>query len=220
MINKILSKLETTSKLKYELYSSTRNLFLDLERVAQEISEELRANAPDLGELRIGVKRINDHEFLFQIGGDTLVFILQSNISRLSDDSYLSKSKYLRSDEELKYFGQILIYNFLSDTIVYNRLDDAGYLIGRLLLNKEQKFFFEGERKIVFNFPELKDNPVTEEKKRSLIEQLLMSALENDLLTPAFQDIMMISYHQKVEHTSSMGSPKKIGFDLFAKARE
>lgn len=220
MINKILSKLETTSKLKYELYKLTKTLFFELEKTAHELSEELRAQAPELDDLRIGVKRINDHEFLFQIGGDTLVFILQSNISKLSEESYLSKSKYLRSDDELKYFGQILIYNFLSDTILYNRLDDPGYLIGRLLLNKEQKFFFEGERKIVYNFPELKDNPITDEKKRTLIEQLLMSALENDLLTPAFQDIMLISYHQKIEHTSSMGNPKKIGFDLFAKARD
>lgn len=220
MITKILNKLETTSKLKYELYKMTRNLFDELEELAHEISEELRANAPDLEDLRIGVKRINEHEFLFQIGGDTLVFILQSNISKLSEESYISKSKYLRSDEELKYFGQILIYNFLSDTIIFNRLDDAGYLVGRLLLNKENKFFFEGERKIVFNFPELKDNPITAEKKRSLIEQLLMSALENDLLTPAFQDIMLITYHQKIEHTSSMGNPKKIGFDLFAKGRD
>lgn len=220
MINKILSKLETTSKLKYKLYKNTKDLFYDLERVAHEVSEDLRAKAPDLEDLRIGVKRINDHEFIFQIGGDTLVFILQSNISRLPEDSYLSKSKYLRSDDELKYFGQILIYNFLSDTILYSRLDDAGYLVGRLLLNKENKFFFEGERKIVFDFPELRDNPITEEKKRHLIEQLLMSVLENDLLTPAFQDIMLITYHQKIEHTSSMGNPKKIGFDLFAKGRD
>ncbi|GHB52028.1 hypothetical protein [Mongoliitalea lutea] len=220
MINKILQKLETTSKLKYEIYRHTLNLFNELEQTAHEISEELRAQAPDIDDLRIGVKRINDYEFMFQIGGDTLVFILQSNISRLPEDSYLSKSKYLKSDAELQYFGQILIYNFLSDTILFNRLDDLGYLVGRLLLNKEKKFFFEGERKIVFNFPELKDNPMTEEKRRSLIEQLLMSALENDLLPPAFQDIMVISYHQKIEHTSSMGNPKKIGFDLFAKGRD
>lgn len=220
MINKILNKLQTTTKLKHNLFGQTEALFKQLEQICHNISKEI--HEADKGETPVPVKveRINDFEFIFRIGGDVLIFILQSNIVRLPDDTYLSKSKYLKEDNTLRYFGQILIYNFIADTLTYGRLDDPGYLIGRILLNKENKFFLEGDRKIVYSFPELRDNPVTEEKMRSLIEQLLESALENDLLAPAFQDIMLISYHQKLEHTSSMGNPKKIGFDLFAKPRE
>lgn len=220
MITNILSKLQTTSKLKYNLFDSVVSLFAQLEEICKDVTLELQE--ADKGEkpIPIKVEKINDYEFIFRVGGDVLVFILQSNIVKLPDDTYLAKSKYLKSDPDLNYFGQILIYNFLSDTLTFGRLDDPGYLIGRILINKENKFFLEGDRKIVFNFPELKDNPVTKEKMRSLIEDLILSALSNDLLAPAFHDIMVINYHQKLEHTSSMGNPQKIGFDFFAKNRE
>jgi len=220
MINKILNKLQTTSKLKYNLFGQTESLFRQMEEICLTIAKEIHEANKDGQPVPLKVERVNDFEFIFRIGGDVLIFILQSNIVRLSDDTYLSKTKYLKDDISLRYFGQILIYNFLSDTLTYDRLEDPGYLIGRVLLNKENKFFIEGDRKIVYSFPELKENPVTGEKMRDLIEKLIESALENDLLAPAFQDMMLITYHQKLEHTSSMGNPKKIGFDLFAKPRE
>lgn len=220
MINKILKKLQTTSKLKDNLFGQTETLFRQLEEICLTITKEIDEANKGQTPVPIKVERINALEFIFRVGGDVLIFILQSNIVRLPDDTYLSRSKYLKEDETLRYFGQILIYNFISDTLTYGRLEDPGYLIGRILLNRENKFFLEGDRKIVFSFPELRDNPATPEKMRSLIEQLLESAMDNDLLAPAFHDIMVISYQQKLEHTSSMGNPKKIGFDFFAKPRE
>jgi hypothetical protein len=220
MVSNIVSKLQTTSKLKYNLFESAEKLFGELEIICGELMQEIIETNKEEKPIPIKVEKVNDYEFIFRIGGDVLIFILQSNIVRLPDDTYLSKSKYLKKDISLRYFGQILIYNFLSDTLTFGRLDDPGYLIGRILLNRENKFFLEGDRKIVFNFPELKENPVSKEKMRDLVEQLVVSVLENDLLAPAFQDIMLISYHQKLEHTSSMGNPQKIGFDLFAKNRE
>lgn len=220
MINKILKKLQTTSKLKDNLFGQTETLFRQLEEICHTITKEIDEANKGQTPVPIKVERINDLEFNFRVGGDVLIFILQSNIVRLPDETYLSRSKYLNEDVTLRYFGQILIYNFIADTLTYGRLDDPGYLIGRILLNRENKFFLEGDRKIVFSFPELRDNPASHEKMRSLIEQLVESALDNDLLAPAFHDIMVISYQQKLEHTSSMGNPKKIGFDFFAKPRE
>lgn len=220
MVSNIVSKLQTTSKLKYNLFESTEKLFGELETICRELMQEIIQTNKEEKPIPLKLEKINDYEFIFRIGGDVMIFILQSNIVRLPDDTYLSKSKYLKKDVSLRYFGQILIYNFLSDTLTFGRLEDPGYLIGRILLNRENKFFLEGDRKIVFNFPELKDNPVSKEKMRDLVEQLVVSVLENDLLAPAFQDIMLISYQQKLEHTSSMGNPQKIGFDLFAKNRE
>jgi len=217
MVSNILTKLQTTSKLKYNLFEMTEALFLDLEKISGQLAKEIiEANKEGIP-IPIKVERTNPFEFIFRIGGDVLIFILQSNIVRLPDENYLSKSKYLKDDVTLRYFGQILIYNFLSDTIDYGRLEDPGYLIGRIMLNKENKFFLEGDRKIVFNFPELKENPINPEKMRDFVEELVVSALENDLLAPAFTDIMLITYQQKIEHISGLGNPQKIGFDFFAK---
>jgi hypothetical protein len=218
MISKILEKLQTTTKLKLNLLEETRKVFDDCLAICEQLAQDLK-NA-DAKDIPIKVERINEYEFIFRIGADVLVFILQSNIVRLPDETYLSKSKYLKDDITLRFFGQILIYNFLADTLTYGRLDDPGYLICRILLNREHKFFIEGDRKIVYSFPELKENPLTHEKLRNLVELLAEAALDNDLLAPAFQDIMLITYNQKLEHTSSMGNPQKIGFEMFAKNME
>lgn len=218
MISKLLTKLQTTTKLKLNLLEETREAFEDCLDICLAFADELK-NEGDK-DIPIKVEKINEYEFIFRIGADVLVFILQSNIVRLPDETYLSKSKYLKDDLTLRYFGQILIYNFLADTLTFGRLDDPGYLVCRILLNRERKFFIEGDRKIVYSFPELKENPLTKEKLRALVELLAEAALDNDLLAPSFQDIMLITYHQKLEHTSSMGNPQKIGFELFAKNRE
>ena len=220
MGSNILTKLQTSSKLKYNLFEMTERLFFDLEKICGQLANEINEHNKEGIPILVKVERTNGFEFLFRIGGDVLIFILQSNIVRLPDENYLSKSKYLKDDVSLRYFGQILIYNFLSDTIDYGRLDDPGYLIGRVLLNRENKFFLEGDRKIVYNFPELKENPVNPEKMRDFVEQLVVSALENDLLAPAFTDIMVITYQQKIEHISGLGNPQKIGFDFFAKNKD
>jgi len=220
MLSNIVSKIQSTSKLKQNLFVQAMDLFQLLEQSSRTLAEKLSAVCGPENIVPLKVEKINDYEFVFQAGGDVLVFILQSNIVRLSEETYLSKSKYLKSDASLNYFSQILVYNFLSETIKNERLDDPGYLLGRLMVNRENKFFLEGDRKMVYHFPELKENPVTEQKMHEFIELLLSAALDNDLLAPAFGDIMIITYLQKLEHTSGMGHPKKIGFELFAKNRQ
>lgn len=218
MISKILEKLQTTTKLKLNMLDETQKVFEECLEICVALAAELRKSGSN--DIPIEVEKVNDNEFIFRVGADVLVFILQSNIVRLPDETYLSKSKYLKEDITLRFFGQILIYNFLADTVTFGRLDDPGYLICRILMNREKKFYLEGDRKVVYSFPELKENPMTTEKLRTLVELLTEAALDNDLLAPAFQDIMLITYHQKLEHTSSMGNPQKIGFEMFAKNRE
>ena len=43
------------------------------------------------------------------------------------------------------FCGVINIYNFLSQTLLkYNRLNDAGFLIASVFINKDYHFFVEG----------------------------------------------------------------------------
>ena len=44
----------------------------------------------------------------------------------------------------------INIYNFLADSFKYNRLNDVGYLVGRVFLNKDLHYFVEGKRQLGF----------------------------------------------------------------------
>ena len=44
----------------------------------------------------------------------------------------------------------INIYNFLSDSFVYDRERDLGYLVARVFLNKEGHFFVQGKKQLGF----------------------------------------------------------------------
>ncbi|EIM73912.1 hypothetical protein A3SI_16852 [Nitritalea halalkaliphila LW7] len=220
MISNLATKLQEKAALKAAVFKLTQSAFKRLEMQAHQLAQELHAQVKLDAGVQVQFDQVNAHEFILRFGEDALVVILQSNVVKLPEERYLSKAKYVKADDKRAYFGQILVYNFLSDTITYNRMEDHGYLIGRLLLNIENKFFIEGERNLVFHYPELKENDLTDEKLRDMLMLLMRSAVDNDLLAPAFQELMVINYQQKLLYTSGLGSPQKIGFDVFAKNRE
>ena len=55
-------------------------------------------------------------------------------------------TKYVQKDELNSYSGIINIYNFLTDSFKYDRIDDLGYLVGRLFINRHSHYFVEGKR--------------------------------------------------------------------------
>ena len=61
--------------------------------------------------------------------GDTVIFTMHSNVFLLDQSNSLWKTSYLTDDNTRGYFGVINIYNFLSDSFVYDRERDLGYLV-------------------------------------------------------------------------------------------
>ena len=43
-------------------------------------------------------------------------------------------TSYVKEDKNRSYCGVIHLYNFLADSFKYNRLNDVGYLIGRVFI--------------------------------------------------------------------------------------
>ena len=86
----------------------------------------------------IEYRSINDMEFHIRFSGDLLVFVMHSNIVTFPDDYGPMPSKYVEEDFRRRFFGHIMAYNFMADSIKYQRLNDPGYLVGRLLVNIEQ----------------------------------------------------------------------------------
>ncbi len=87
-----------------------------------------------------------EFEAELKFSGDSLVFAMHTNTFTFADDHPIHKLPYVKEDPKRAYCGLIQIYNFLSDSIKYNRVYDYGYLIGRIFVNSENKFFIEGER--------------------------------------------------------------------------
>jgi hypothetical protein len=115
-----------------------------------------------------------------------------------------------------EFCGLIQIYNFLADSIKYNREQDIGYLIGRIFVNKEKHFFIDGKRPLSFLYSDIAKNQVTEEVLRNVIEEAMLFCLNFDLLAAPLDAISYISVEQKnlMSYSSGMPTGKRLGFTM------
>ena len=136
--------------------------------------------------------------------------MMQSNIISLQEGHHLLKHKYF--DTKQPYLGQILLYNFMEDTFRFNRMNDPGYLIGRLFLNVEGQLFLEGDRQLHYAFPENQKVYATRETARLILWKALSATIDNDLMAPDYQAIQLITYEMKQNFTLTESRGRKIGF--------
>ena len=110
-----------------------------LKQKEKSLSDLLKDEADD-----VALEFTSNGEFDAQLkfAGDTLLFHMHSNVFDFPPDHQVSKSKYASEDKLRSFCGVINIYNFLSDSLKYNRLNDEGFLIGRIFINKENNEFY------------------------------------------------------------------------------
>ena len=193
-------------------------LFAEAKHITETISGHLMEGTdPDI---KVRVHRAGDNEFHIQVAGDLLVFILHTNIVTLDSEHGINKSEYVAEDPKRKYLGQINVYNFMADSIKYNRLNDPGYLLGRIFVNNENHFYVEGDGQLGFLFSDLADREINESDISILIQLLIITAVENDLVTPPFPSIRTITLNEKVELSSSLGMGQKIGFRMSSEEKK
>jgi hypothetical protein len=124
------------------------------------------------------------------------------------------KDSYVKEQEVNRYFGQIMIYNFMSDSLKFNRINDPGYLLARLMINHDNRFFVEGEGQLAFLFNKISEGPITKEALDALVKLSLAIAIENDLMAMPYPQVKFITLYQKLEHTPDLGGGQKIGFRM------
>mgnify|MGYP001766559604 CR=1 FL=1 len=108
----------------------------------------------------------------------------------------------------------INIYNFLTDSFKYNRLEDLGYLVGRLFVNKDNHYFVEGKRQMGFLYNNFGTAIVDKDSLKRIIESAILYCLEFDLLVPPYDVIKIASVAQmntKIEN-SKLQTGKRLGF--------
>ncbi|MFZ2904773.1 MAG: hypothetical protein WAZ98_01100 [Cyclobacteriaceae bacterium] len=214
-LNYITKMLESKSAAKQTTYKHLLGAFNLLSKEAQRITTELKKMAkPDDQDVTIEYKIIGDHEFHVKLAGDLLIFVLHTNIVTFIDDHVIMQDAYMKEKEVNRYFGQIMIYNFMSDSLKFNRVNDPGYLLARLMINHENRFFIEGEGQLATLFNKISEAPLTSEVLDALVKMSLAIAIENDLMAPPYPDVKFITLHQKIDHTPDMGGGQKIGFRM------
>jgi hypothetical protein len=215
-LDQIFEGLKQKSVAKQAIYRNTQAAFDCLRLVSQELVVELsRKLTPLDSSVIIEYRPVNDMEFHIKFSGDLLVFVMHSNIVTFPDDYGPMPSKYVEADFRRRFFGHIMAYNFMADSIKYQRLNDPGYLVGRLLVNIENHYFLEGVQQLELPDNDMSDNIISRETMRLFVESAMIAAVNNDLVAPLLPEIQKISVKQKLENQQvSRGS--KVGFSFSA----
>jgi hypothetical protein len=207
--------LESKSTSKQATYKNLQSAFAILFRESKRIIDELRAKAnPADKDVTLECLKINDHEFHVKLAGDLLIFVLHTNVVTFGGDHGIMNDPYMQTNEINRYFGQLNIYNFMSDSLKFNRINDPGYLVARLMINHENRFFIEGEGQLEVLFNRISETPITETDLTTLVKLALTVAIGNDLMAPPYTQVKFITLYQKIEHTPELGAGQKIGFKM------
>ncbi len=203
------------STIKQQAYRNVCKAFKQLKDEAKSLIKELSKKTSERdSDIQLKVIPVSDQEFHVRVAGDLLVFVLHTNIITLTDEYDYNKSEYVAEKPVRKYLGQINVYNFMSDSFEFNRLNDPGYLLARLMINFENHFIVEGDRQIGFMFESVSGKPLEKTDLNILIRLIIAQAAENDLIAPPFPKIRRITVKEKMERTQSLGAGNKIGFQM------
>jgi hypothetical protein len=213
-INCIKNLLENKSTAKQATYRHIVEAFSIFENEAGRVVDELQRRAhPDDKDVTVEYNTISEHEFDVKLAGDMLIFVMHTNVVTFEDSHPIMKEEYIIQNDVNRYFGQIMIYNFMADSLKFNRSNDPGYLLARLMINHDNRFFIEGEKELS-EYNKISEGPITEEILRRIVKIVLRMAIENDLIAPPFKEVKSITLHQKREHTPELGAGQKIGFRM------
>ncbi len=209
----ILNLLESKSKLKQDISQETHKVFL---KIKSTIEEEIVAIKPSINDdrIRLHAEERGDNELKVMIGSDALIFHMHSNVFRLQDEHEAWNGKYLKENQSNGYFGIINIYNFLADSFIYSRLNDSGFLIGRIFVNHESHIMVEGEGQLGFLFKDPETNTSEPQVLKHIIQSSFSHALDFDLLTPPYEMVEEITLAQILEISADlqMKTSKRMGF--------
>jgi len=209
----IVSLLKEKACTKQKIYRITKNVFANFQDVLQEKANILNNEVQDK-DVEVSYEESGDFDAKLKFSGDTLLFHMHSNIFDFDSSHQIHKTSYVKEDKMRSFCGVINIYNFLSDSLKYNRLNDAGFLIARIFINKDNHFFVEGDKQLGFLFNDFVNQQIDEVQICKIIDTAMIYALNFDLQTPNFNDVKVVSLHQilDINNNHKIKTSKRLGF--------
>ncbi len=202
-------------EMKHDIYYSTIDTFGLFRNVAKDIIAQLKErNKHTDKDMRFDFIDRGDFEFEIRFASDTLVFMMHTNIFEFSRNHEVMKSAYIREDPERSYCGVIQIYNFLTDSFLYQRDSDLGYMIGRVFINKEKHYFIEGKRELGMLYNNFNTSTISEESVQNIVESAIEYTTNFDLLTPPYDEVKVVSVGEIRNNfdKKSLVTAKRLGF--------
>lgn len=212
---RIVATLRGKSCLKQDVYGNTKAIFGVLKEKLQAYCEVLQQEACPLDErIKIHYREQGDFACEATVAGDVLIFVMHTNVSQFSEEHPVWETSYMKEDEQRGYCGTIHVYNFLADSFRHNRVNDIGYLIGRLFVNKDRHFFVEGKRPLSLLFNDFVNDELTEARIQSVIEAAILYTLDFDLYSPPYRHIQEVSVQEMmlISQSTFLHTGKRVGY--------
>ncbi len=206
--------IKTTVKRK--VYENTLQTFHILKKVLKMLEEtylsKIKDDVPE--SLLPEYREKGLFEVEFRIGDDLLIFSMHSNVFEFDDRHPVWDTQYLKDDPLRSYCGTINIYNFLADSFKYSRMNDLGYLVARIFVNKENHFFVEGKRQDAEVVKDFAMDTISPGIIRQIVETAIQYCIEFDLLVPLYDQVKIATVDQMKQKItfSKMTTGKRLGF--------
>ena len=150
------------------------------------------------------------------MANDILIFQMHTDVFEFDANHLIWQNPYVQSDRENSYCGLINIYNFLSDSFKFNRNADEGYLIGRIFINRERRYFVEGKQQTSMRAMNFGKAEIDREALIAILEPAIWFALNFDLLMPPYEDnkrVTVDQFNTKMDN-SKFVTGKRLGYDF------
>jgi len=211
----LFQTLNEKGQLKQLVYRNTLESFHLIKKTISELNQEYKKKF-DGDSKAIPFLHQDEGEFetRLQFAGDVLIFLMHTNIFEFSRYHEVMTTTYVREDKQRSYCGIINIYNFLADSFKYSRLNDVGYLIGRIFVNKDKCYFIEGKREIGLLYNNFGKEILDEQAARKIVESAILYTINFDLLTPPYDSLKEISLEEmkSIVDSYTLKTGKRLGF--------
>ncbi len=215
----ILKLLKEKSVMKQDVFRNTIASFELVKQCVEEIAAELNKETQAIDKrIIVSTSDTNSYSTQLKVAGDMLEFFMHTNVFEFEKTHVMYKTGYVKQNEYNSYCGIINVYNFLADSFKFNRLNDLGYLVCRIFINREMRFFIEAKGPIGIKYSTFSVEPLNKEQLQEIINDLIIYAITFDLFTPPIEQIREVSVNEIQEKVSSINlrTGKRLGYGTSA----
>lgn len=219
MTNEEIKKLPLTEKIiekggmKLDIYNNTYESFQEMKTLAKEMIENLKKKVVKIDKrIQFSFSDRGEFEAELKFGGDMLIISMHTNVFEFPREHDIMNLSYIKQDITRSYCGIINMYNFLADSYKYNRVNDLGYLIARIFINKEYHYFVEGKRQIGLMYNNFSKAKLNTSAMKKILETAINYCVDFDLLTPVYDSVKVVSVSERLENTMNLRTGKRLGF--------
>lgn len=218
---RILDTLVRKSTLKQKVFDHTFAVFNLLKETLLEMASELDDQLDGRLDRRVRIEYRDRGKFevQLQVANDVLIFQMHTDVFDFDAQHPVRQTPYVQADAENVYCGVVNIYNFLSDSFKFNRNADEGYLIGRLFINRERRYFVEGKGQTSLRAADFGRAEIDRDALVTVLEEAIDFALGFDLLTTPYETLARVTVDQfntKMDN-SKFVTGKRLGYEFDTK---